>query len=414
MTARITLLAAGAMCLAAGCSDDTGILVEVHGEQLQLAVARLDTMVILDDGSALAPDHAAWGGADNRQDTVTGVDLRAEPYTVLLRPDGVETDATLWVAAIAYDGAGDVIGFGQLDSMLGFEPDVVLRVQLDLQPADQIAGDDGDCVVSNGVVVVRTTDDCDDDGSAFTEDCDDLDAQVIADLDGDPAVCQDDCDPLNEQVYPDNAEVCDGFDNDCNADTHARPELCAVVTTTSGGELASCRIGQRDCLDVDPAMPYDETCRGVTLDLIANDEVCAAWANCDGGGGAECLVDAQVYCKLKTGDGGGCAPLAQNLHDLVPDATTCTFRLVGGIINQGWNIGLRPLGNDALTTFVDSCDTELVVVSTPQMPLPKIIVIEANIDGNHALVSVLFDPKRAGCNVGDGVPLECELVEGDL
>lgn len=413
MFARTTILALGvAVCLAAGCSDDTGILVEIHGERLELSVARLDTMVILDDGTATRPDQTAWGAADNRQDTVTGVDLRAEPYTVLFRPDGVETDATLWVAAIAYDGSGAVIGFGQLDSMLAFEPDAVLRVQLDLIPAAKLTGDGGDCVVSNGVVVVRTTDDCDGDGAAYDTDCDDLDAQVIADLDEDPAVCQDDCDPTNGQIFPDNQETCDGYDNDCNPDTHAAPELCAVVTA-EGPTVATCRIGQRDCLDTDPSMPYDDACRGVTLDPVANSEVCAGWLDCDAGSGANCLVDAQVSCKLKSGDDGACTESAQALHELT-DAAQCSWRLVGALSNNGWAIGLRGAGGDQLVTFVDGCDAELVVAASPQLVLPKFVVLDATLDGVQTTVSVLLDPKRADCHPGDNVPLECAVTSGSL
>ncbi len=412
MNARSLLFAAA---LLAGCSDDTGILVEVHGERLELAVKRLDTMVILDDGTAVAPDQAAWGIADNRQDTVENVDLRAEPYTVLLRPDGVATDATLWVAAIAYDGAGNVIGFGQLDTMIGFAPDVVLRVQLDLEPAEMQTAGEGGCVVSNGAVVVRTTDDCDGDQSPYTEDCDDLDPLVVSDLDGDPAVCHDDCDPSNGEVYPEASEVCDGFDNDCNADTLAAPELCVAVTTeASTGDVVSCTIGQRDCLDMNPDAPFDEQCRGVNIDAVANGEVCGSWAECGPDPTLECLVDATVYCKLKHGTSGVCTQNTTNLHELASSATVCGWRLIGSLTGNGWTVGLRPPGGDTLVSFSDACDTQLVVAQGPSLVRPKLVVLEANLDGVYSLVSVLLDPKRSDCSPGENVPLECFITSGEL
>ncbi len=414
MTARTSILAIGvAVGLAAGCSDDTGILVEVHGERLELAVARLDTMVILDDGSAVPPDHAAWGGADNRQDTVTGVDLRVEPYTVLLRPDGVETDATLWVAAVAYDGTGEVIGFGQMPSMLAFQPDVVLRVQLDLAPASRFDAGDGHCVVSGGVIVVRTSDDCDGDAVAYPEDCDDLDPAVVSDLDDDPAICQDDCDVTNGDIYPGNAEVCDGLDNDCDESTYAAPELCAVVTMEAE-TVTSCRIGQRDCLDVNPEAPFDDLCRAVTLDPTANSGVCAGWAECINSGATDCLVQTQIVCKTKVSDAGACTESAVDLRTLAPDADQCAYRLIGGTLNGGWNVGLRADGVDQLVSFFDGCAVELVVASSPALALPKLLVLEVVLDDVHQVVSVLLDPKRDGCQPGDDLPLECAILEGGL
>src|SRR5436309_2583889 len=95
------------------CSDDTGILVEVHGEQLQSSPARLDTLVYVDTGGG-APDSATWGTATPESATMGSIDLRTTPYSVMFRPDGVGDTATVYMSAVAYDGAGTIIGFGEL------------------------------------------------------------------------------------------------------------------------------------------------------------------------------------------------------------------------------------------------------------------------------------------------------------
>ena len=97
------LVVLGLVAIAFGaCSDDTGILVEVHGEDVQAEIARVDTMVIIDDGAAIRPDGADWGASETTSADV-GVDLQVEPYTVMLRPDGLPADTAVWVSALAYD-----------------------------------------------------------------------------------------------------------------------------------------------------------------------------------------------------------------------------------------------------------------------------------------------------------------------
>jgi hypothetical protein len=290
MNARIPFVAA-LICLGA-CSDDTGILVEVHGEELQAPVVRLETMVILDQG--VAPDSAMWGGAERVEATVSdGLSLATDPYTVMLRPEGVDNDTSVWVAAIAY-GEGDVVvGYGELDGPVSFAPDIVKRVALHLHPAT--LNPEG-CIVKDGVVLVRGSDDCDGDQSPYTEDCDDLDPQVVADLDGDPAFCTDDCAPGDGEIYPGATELCDGIDNDCDLEHVPDPLLCVQVSR-EGDTIVSCGIGQQVCADTPGTDGYGP-CLTAPIDATANNEICHRWADCIEGGGNECIVDAGARCKL--------------------------------------------------------------------------------------------------------------------
>ena len=407
MNARICLVAA-LICVGA-CSDDTGILVEVHGEEIQARVVRLETMVILDSGAG-APDSVAWGGAERVSATVEdGLSLPEDPYTVMLRPDGVDDDTAVWVAALAY-GEGDVlVGYGQLDQPVSFTSDVVKRVAMHLHPATR---NDAGCVVKDGVVLVRYSDDCDGDQSPYTEDCDDLDPQIIADLDGDPAFCQDDCAPGDPEIYPGATEQCNGFDDDCDPETGPPPRLCVDVAR-EGDAIVECGIGQSTCADDDPANAGYGPCFTAPLDTTTNAELCHRWANCIEAGGEpdECLTDARVKCKLgMSSDGIACLPAVAPLQPLTT-ADACSWRLLGGTLQGGWSLGLRPVGStQTLASFVDVCDAELVVTSTGASRLPRLFVIEMEDGFETTLFSVLIDPEETGCDAQTGSELECELV----
>src|SRR5688500_7546254 len=92
------LLVALVAYLAAACSDDTAILVDVRGGALQVAVAKIETMVIVDDGSG-QPTDADWGTALRVSASVeASQDLRTIPYQVLLQPgSGVANDDAVWI-----------------------------------------------------------------------------------------------------------------------------------------------------------------------------------------------------------------------------------------------------------------------------------------------------------------------------
>lgn len=401
MNAR-TLIVAAALALAA-CSDDTGILVEIHGEGLVQQPARIDTMVIVDQG--VAPDSAMWGVADAQQAAVD-VDVRQTPHTVMLRPDGVEPGTAVWVAALAYDGGGELIAWGELGAPIAFEADLVKRVAIELRAAAEISPG---CVVKGDVVVSRTDADCDDDAFDFTVDCDDLDPQIEGDTDGDEVVCGGDCDMTDGSIYPGAPEACDGVDSDCDPEHVPPPRPCPLVATDVEGNVVGCALGQASCVDSGPDAGYGACVDAVSLPE-ADLDVCQTWAECDVGADPACFADGYFHCKLDTGDGGACVPAVFELRDLVEnDDGECGWRLVGNIQQLAWNVGLRPRGDGGpLLSFVGPCDAELVVADAPAVPLPRFFMITGVIDGVERRLALLVDPNRVGC---DGGPTELRCAE---
>jgi len=403
MNVRILLVAVLAL---GACTDDTGILIEVHGEQIEAQVVRLETMVIVDEGAGV-PDGAAWGAAERVDATVEGLDLRTEPYTVMLRPDGAGNDATVWVAAMGYDGQGVLVAFGQLDAPISFTSDLVKRVAIHLHPATENAAG---CVVKDGQVLVRNTDDCDGDQAPYTEDCNDLDPEIVADLDGDSAVCWDDCDPGNGEIFPGQIEACNGHDDDCDPATAPPPLLCVDVIREAK-QIISCGIGQRVCADDVPGTEDYGACVTSPVDPVANAETCDRWASCLESGEPDCLIDAEVHCKLGVADVGvGCLPAIGRLGDLTA-ADACNWTLLGGTLQGGWELGLRPRGTTStLTSFVDVCDAELVVTSMPESRDPQVFLLASDDGLVTTMFSVLIDPEATGCSADQESELECSVV----
>lgn len=402
MIARTTLVAT-AMLAAAACSEDTGILVEVHGDELQVDVERLETMVIVDAGGGTRPTDLEWAAADRVE--ATGVS--DWPYTVMLRPEGVPNDSTLWVSALAY-GADDVlVGWGELDIPIAFEPDLVKRVELHLHPAQL---NDAGCVVKDGIVVVRGSDDCDGDQVPYTEDCDDLDPTVVLDVDGDPVVCFGDCDPTDPLVYPGAPESCNGVDDDCDPESLPDPQFCATVVR-EGDVIVDCRLGQQVCND-GPIDPGYGPCVAAPIDADVNAEVCSRWEACNAGGvEPTCFLDVGVRCAVPVDKDSGraCVPAIEPMHELA-SLVDCTWQLIGNVQQGSWNLGLRPEGStQSPGTFVDICAAELVVTAVDVDP--RLVVMQANGDVESVLIGVVLAPELVSCDP-DAPPFElaCEVV----
>jgi hypothetical protein len=406
---RFVVLGVGAFALGA-CSDDTGILVEVHGEDVQADIVRLDTMVIIDDGAAARPDGAAWGAAEMMSADV-GIDLHVDAYTVMLRPDGVADDTAVWVSALAYDAQDRLVGWGQVDDMVAFKNDLVKRVELQLHDA-QVVGDG--CVVKNGNVVVRTSADCDADEVTFDVDCDDLDAQIGGDLDGDPVVCDGDCDQTDPAIYPGNREICDGFDDDCDPLTLPAPQLCVQVARDDGGNVIECAVGEQLCDDTHDPGQFG-FCLAAPIDPTTNNGLCQYWADCLEAGGdvQSCIVDDRMHCAVGVADSGvaclaAITPSKLSEYFGFEDTTDCSWRLIGNVQQGAWNVGIRQHGSSGpIASFYGACDGELVVESSGTAP--HVIVLEADLGLEIFDFAVVLDPRRTGCDPSTGSDLECSV-----
>jgi hypothetical protein len=400
--------AIGCALVLAACSDDTGILVEVHGDEVQADIVRLDTMVIVDDGNGSVPSDVDWGGAERISADVT-IDLKMEPYTVMLRPEGGLGDgAAVWVSALAYDAENNLVGWGELGTSVTFRSDLVKRVELDLHGASVVGGG---CVVKDGVVVVRNADDCDSDTFKYDVDCDDLDAQIGGDTDGDPVVCDPDCDQTSGEIYPGADEVCDGVDNDCDELTHPPPELCVQVTRDDAQNVIECRVGERVCND---STGTSGLCVSAPIDPVENGELCSYWGDCiDAGGDVNsCLVDAGMYCKVQVADSGEACLAAvtpTKLSDYFSITDCLSWSVVGNVQQGPWNVGLRQVGSSSgIASFYDGCDAELVV--TGAGTLAHVMVLEVDTGFEFLDYAVVLDPRRSGCDPSHGSDLECSVA----
>jgi hypothetical protein len=147
---------------------------------------------------------------------------------------------------------------------------------------------DVDCDDTDPLIYPGATEVCDD---GVDNDCDELidceDDGCLVDTDGDGYVdvpCGDDCGPVDPHTYPGADELCDGVDNDCDAqvdedfDLDNDPQNCGAcghvcelpqaVAKCEGGAclVAACEDGYGDC-DGDPA-------NGCEMALGAGDSTC--------------------------------------------------------------------------------------------------------------------------------------------
>jgi hypothetical protein len=108
-------------------------------------------------------------------------------------------------------------------------------------PVAEICGDglDNDC--DGEADELDTCADADQDGTPVSLDCDDNDPALnMNDVDQDGwTSCDGDCDDNNNTVYPEQGEVCDGIDNNCNSQIdEGLPANCLTAQATSAEIMA--------------------------------------------------------------------------------------------------------------------------------------------------------------------------------
>lgn len=422
-----------------GCGSETGLVVEVSQGDLPATpdTLRFHVGVSMDELELYVPGCGEAArfveGADtaDRVIEVAGRDLDREPYRLLLKPGdelGLDQPVMVAVAALAGD---EVLGLAAIDGPVRFREGQVLEWQVALQGVD--TGDSsmtGGCVcapastgTATGRAVIAPLDDTDCDGDGAEVDCDSDDALVgpskpercenqiddncngtideRVDADGDDHDNCDECDDTNELVYPGAAEICDGVDNNCNAEDGRYPDHVRCYARYEG----QCYLGKRTCNDDDPvAGGWVEDCLPEHKDPAyrASDELCAAFDECT----AErydpedmaCADDAtftEMYCDLVLYNSGG--DLYQPCQDsLLMDNpadldSACRWTLMGGTEQEHYRVVFQALELDELDpgAVVEACRVALRVLDVrtapPETPGPDAFRTWVEVDGQAAL-----------------------------
>ena len=333
-----------AAALAAGCGDETGVLVEVTRDPSNTP-EDIETLefVIGTHGPADTLDIHVKDRSSITEVSVSGRDLRSSPYSLLLR-NGGGAGTTIMVAVIARKG-GQPVGFDAFTAPQGFIEGQVLKHTLTLtrDPSFEVTatGCYGWIDDETGRQHIASPDDRDCDGDrAGPADCNDNDPNVgtsqteICDngiddncvnlideeTDNDHDLytnCMNDCDDNDPDVHPDGIEVCDGKDNDCSDFCDDGPTLDFDEDgyNTCGGKIlddGSCpMLFAPDCADADPAVHPGvvETCNGIDDDCDGT---------CDVGPGIDKDMDGFTDCGTVPGTAVGQACLGQQ-----PQLTDC-------------------------------------------------------------------------------------------
>ncbi|HTM20891.1 MAG TPA: putative metal-binding motif-containing protein, partial [Kofleriaceae bacterium] len=229
-----------ATILVAGCSDRTGVLLDVTRDEATVP-AQIDGLrffigvqvdqSFIDDG-----DPAATVAVD------PGRDLLSDPYSFLLTRGELRAETPMMAVVVAFKG-DQVVGIGKLDGPIQFLDGKVTRYPVVLQGTvgSSVTITETGCLVwsdGTGQLVIESDQDRDCDGDPTGTDCDDANPAVghtspevcnngndddcdgstdeVEDFDSDGVDNCLDCDDTDGSRFPGNPEVCDGVDNDCN------------------------------------------------------------------------------------------------------------------------------------------------------------------------------------------------------
>jgi hypothetical protein len=180
----------------------------------------------------------------------------------------------------------------------------------------------GDCDDTDAAL---NTDDADIDGyTSCAGDCDDSDPSLRpVDLDGDgTASCDGDCDDTDPDIGPDEVEICDGIDNDCDGSLHVE-----WVDADADGIVACLDCDDSDALvtglDEDVDQDGFTQCSGDCNDLNAAINPAATDLvgdgvdqNCDGVDGTD--FDQDTYASTLSG-GDDCDDQIDSIHPGAPE-----------------------------------------------------------------------------------------------
>jgi len=277
--------------------------VDVQLDITHTWVADLELWLQAPDGTLVELSTANGGAGDDYAGTVfddeagVAITAGAAPFTGAFQPEGSLAD---------FDGL-DAAGTWSLlvtDTFVAADDGTLNSWSLTLgvdgtldTDADGVTGCEGDCNDADPAVNPAAAEICD----GQDNDCDLEVDEGFTDADGDGvADCAGDCDDADPTVYPGAPELCDGLDNDCNGlDDAGNPGVGGQEVDGDADGQWAC---EGDCDDANAAVfvgaeevcdTFDNDCDATTLETIDD----------DGDGESECAGDCDDDDPLNFGAG---------------------------------------------------------------------------------------------------------------
>jgi hypothetical protein len=406
--AAVTYCCTAVLQLAA-CSP-TGIRVDVTRDPAAGAAAPLDELRIFvgrsdSDGTGYLADRPA------EQIALAGRDLATAPYRLLLLADGASETMSVQVGAIAFR-EGHAAAAGVLPWPLHFQSGKVLLWELPLAPQGAASAflPTPECLrwADDGVELrITPADDVDCDGSAPPRDCNDAAGDISPAA---PERCDnqvdDDCDgAVDEAHLPLEREYCDRRDSNCDGLLYVEQDHCYALAAPD-----ECRLGHRQCDDgaegwLTPCNPNSD---------VVPRELCDAYAACIARGAVDPLdcahrtVATIKYACTLNADGNQLCGESHITLEGPAEATTCTWRIIGGLEQRGY----EPVLHDAQGKYgpiVSGCSgvhLEIDYIVAPGLPT-ETVLLELTTDRAAPIYQLLNVELQQGCP-GSADNFRCE------
>jgi hypothetical protein len=401
---RSFIIAALALAVA-GCKNETGVMVVVKGPasmtSVDAGITKLDFVVA----------HPSWcerwvgvPPANHTVKDVSGRDLSKKPYEFVINPSH-QTDLSepVYVAALAYDASGKLVGEATFDAhplsngeVLRREAPIFLFNRRNLPMPPQYVSQDG-CVCTPGEPWVGT-------GSGSG-----CDTRVITSFARliDTAGCE-----LTPKGAPLPVPVCDG-------QQYMNEPTDRDLPCWAADAQGACRVTARRCADHD-GVAYAEECNVGSNDVMlpADSTLCMKYLNCEqdpcsdvaGCFRSSFMQTANVKCTVaidpSTGENQPIKPCngATNWTAPIITATTggatCIAALVDGTDQPPYSLGFTVAGKMGPQLVSTGCPTQLTIDKI-DAPYPAAVPDTKQIDvvaGEH-LVHVTLQIQRS-CSGG--------------
>jgi hypothetical protein len=305
----------GTLSATVGCSDDTGIIIEVTRDAEKSPDGIVELVFYV--GTPMEGDVPSYLRDPSDADTVLlddGRDLLVDPYRMLIHPsDGFDAEVGAFV--LGYTAGRGEVAIGALSSPVPFLEGTITVWPVKLESNGRIAPTDTGCLSwtpnEGGEQIVVSPDDLDCDADPNDTDCAPADPTVghgqpencqngiddncnddtdePNDLDGDTYFdCEDDCNDNDGAIHPAAEEQCDGIDNDCDGDCDVDKDGDDYTSCTNGFPASDVcfQPAAGDCNDADEFIHPDQLddCELGDLDTSDSDcdELCDEDADADG------------------------------------------------------------------------------------------------------------------------------------